>query len=876
MLTETLFEDDEVLVLHRAGASDFTLVTFAAVGHVPNGTWFWAEAPARKLGLETIGFIAKRRNWYPATSIARAAMRVRPALKRRALGYGYSMGGYAVLKHGAALGLTHGLAIAPQMSIDPADVPGDRRFHHHHDPALHGGMRVARDDAPPIAFAVADPYFPQDALHLDHLVREGAAQPLAMPFHKHAVISRFTSTALLGALLPLVLDGDGPALRAFLRQRRGDSAAAHLWVGRTAQSRGHGPMAEALWRRAVSLGAKPHNIRAVRAVGLQERLFDLLATGQREEARAIADTVILAQPPQARRLVTLARVLLRHGLPGKARLALTQACRVQPRQAEPHLALIDLLRSHGSAEAVAAARQRAEQDLAGDAVALARVAALVATAPPVANGVPDVVGLIAAAAKGDWVGTLTKARAMPPTMATPRAVNAVVNAALMDASPASAAFAARFVAGATLPDRIRVIHAFRFEQASFHDAAFAILDAAPHLYDGHAEQDHFVRGQVANLLTRASSRGGGDRLSSAAQQRLEALLAPAPQAPRAAGVVFGPQGDRLDLSGAGVPVHLASGAPEHLGMAARASIAGFIAATRRAGPPEMTVLEEVFVDRNGIIWDRDGRVVVAHGDPAAPAPPAAMASAEEIPEAVLAIERFNNIYHWFAEWMPSLAWRLNDAQGSAPLLLSDRAAPFMAESIALGAVAAAPIRPVGDAVFVRKLWLGSRAPVRLIHQASYGGLMARIGARAEEAAGPAIGGAPLYLSRRDSTKRRMGNEAELEAALAARGFACLTFSGRPLAEQIALIRRAPMIVAPHGAGLGLLLLARPGARVLEIVPAAPGAMDLRTCFAKMSLVSGLRHEIWLEPSNPFTGQWQTDIPGLLQVLQALEPALMSA
>lgn len=882
MTARIIFEDEEILVLYRSGASDFSLVTFAAVGHAPDRDWFWGEPLARKLDLETIGFVAKRPNWYPVASMARIAPLVRAALKPLSLGYGFSMGGYAVLKHGAALGLTHGLAISPQVSIDPADVPGDPRFHRHFDPVLHGEMRVAPGDAPPVAFVAADPHFPQDAVHLDQAVRVAGAQPVPMRFLKHAVIARFTSTALFDQVARLVLAGDAAALRAHLRVARGGSRGAHLWLGRMAQARGHGRIAEALWLRAEALGAAPRDVAAVRALGLQERLFALLAAGRKDAARAVADQAIAAQPRQAHRLLAMARQLDRGGLPGKAQAAFMRALQVNPRELGAHLDLMRLLRRHGSLTKFAAARARAEAAMAGDDAALRRIAGAAQAAPapippsiavahpdaPALTG--DIERLIAAAASGDWALTLAEARVLQPEAATPRAVNAVVNAALMATGAEAAAFAASFVAGATLLDRHRVIHAWRLGQSGFLEAMLAILDAAPHLTDADAITDPFVRGHVVRLLQRAaaSPRIAGERREYA-QALAGRMLAPAAIEAHPTTVPFGPVGTPLDLSHAAVTLHLARRTPAHFAAEARQTIAAFIAATGRAQRPEVLLLENVVVDRRGLVWSRDGQPVMTYGEPVPPEGLTAMASAPMVPEAALAIERFNNIYHWFAEWVPSLAWRLNDATSTLPLLIGDRAATFMRETIALAACGPIPMIEAGDAVLVQRLYIGSRDPVRMVHRPFYGGLTERIGAQAEALVDPAIGTAPLYLSRRDSDKRRIGNEATLEAALAERGFDCVTFTGMPLSEQIARIRRAPMIVAPHGAGLGLMITRPPGARVLEILPAAPGTLALRTCFAKLSLLAGHHHEIWMEPANPFTQQWEVDIAGVLTAIDAL-------
>ena len=75
-------------------------------------------------------------------------------------------------------------------------------------------------------------------------------------------------------------------------------------------------------------------------------------------------------------------------------------------------------------------------------------------------------------------------------------------------------------------------------------------------------------------------------------------------------------------------------------------------------------------------------------------------------------------------------------------------------------------------------------------------------------------------------------------------------------------------MAPHGAGLALLLAARPGTAVVELVPATRASLALRTCFAKVSRVAGLRHHLWLEHPDLVTGAWAADLPGVIAAVAA--------
>lgn len=81
-------------------------------------------------------------------------------------------------------------------------------------------------------------------------------------------------------------------------------------------------------------------------------------------------------------------------------------------------------------------------------------------------------------------------------------------------------------------------------------------------------------------------------------------------------------------------------------------------------------------------------------------------------------------------------------------------------------------------------------------------------------------GTSIYISRLDSTKRRIVNEAQLiEALLSKHQFQIVSFSSLQLAAQIACIRLSNVIVAPHGAALANLLFKPSGScRIIEIMP----------------------------------------------------------
>lgn len=121
--------------------------------------------------------------------------------------------------------------------------------------------------------------------------------------------------------------------------------------------------------------------------------------------------------------------------------------------------------------------------------------------------------------------------------------------------------------------------------------------------------------------------------------------------------------------------------------------------------------------------------------------------------------------------------------------------------------------------------------------------------------------AAIYISRRDSSKRPMGNEAELECALSEAGFHIVTLSGRTFQDQVRLFRSARLIVSPHGAGLANVIFCRPRTRVIELMPSV---RDNR-CMERLSAVCGVHHDVVLVPAtgDSTSLQWQVDTNSLV-------------
>ena len=121
--------------------------------------------------------------------------------------YGYSMGGYAALKYARMLGISRALGVCPQASIDPVDVPDDKRFHKFHKRGLHDGMMMTASEAPEFGVLMADPYMANDRTSAELFARVGVHW-LRTPFMDHATIWLLVETEFLHEVLRLILQAE--------------------------------------------------------------------------------------------------------------------------------------------------------------------------------------------------------------------------------------------------------------------------------------------------------------------------------------------------------------------------------------------------------------------------------------------------------------------------------------------------------------------------------------------------------------------------------------------------------------------------------------------------------------------------------------------
>ncbi|MGA0540243.1 hypothetical protein [Neotabrizicola sp. VNH66] len=135
MTTDTLHASPGLVIRHaRRGDGDLVVVTFSDMldrgAAEPEAAFGWRWLARH--GISQIAVCAERPDWFQCPGfmegMAAVSQRIAAEGYRRSTLYGLSMGGFGALLAAPVLRPGRILALAPQISVDPAAVPWERRF----------------------------------------------------------------------------------------------------------------------------------------------------------------------------------------------------------------------------------------------------------------------------------------------------------------------------------------------------------------------------------------------------------------------------------------------------------------------------------------------------------------------------------------------------------------------------------------------------------------------------------------------------------------------------------------------------------------------------------------------------------------------------
>ncbi|MBF7695518.1 hypothetical protein [Acinetobacter rathckeae] len=207
---QIIFEDDHIRVIFLKGHSEELIFSFGDLITRAKGLSINAEKSLVKYDYNVIGVMPKEKSWFPVESMYQMMQAVEPYLAqfKTIVGYGGSMGGYAVIKYAKLLRMSRAIAFVPQYSINPQEVE-DRRYAEFFDINLHRDMDISAQDISPQTdyIIVYDPYYNEDKEH--YLKIKGLLprlMTLNLPFTGHDALSVLASSSLLNDFIRHKLD----------------------------------------------------------------------------------------------------------------------------------------------------------------------------------------------------------------------------------------------------------------------------------------------------------------------------------------------------------------------------------------------------------------------------------------------------------------------------------------------------------------------------------------------------------------------------------------------------------------------------------------------------------------------------------------------
>ena len=218
-----VYEDEQIVAVFYPGRSDHLLVTFGDKVTLARGVSFFGDKPLMASDISTLGIMAKKPHWYPQANIRKLLQVTAPLVAQfsERIGYGGSMGGYAVLKYAASFNLSTVISLCPQFSIDNEDLNGLRTVFSGFFDRSHAGMAIEPSDRSGTAFVFFDPSHKEDSVHaalIQGVWPDARQVPVWMV--GHGVTAAFAGTRNLADLIEACRRDDLPALQRFAGRNR--------------------------------------------------------------------------------------------------------------------------------------------------------------------------------------------------------------------------------------------------------------------------------------------------------------------------------------------------------------------------------------------------------------------------------------------------------------------------------------------------------------------------------------------------------------------------------------------------------------------------------------------------------------------------------
>jgi hypothetical protein len=225
-----------------------------------------------------------------------------------------------------------------------------------------------------------------------------------------------------------------------------------------------------------------------------------------------------------------------------------------------------------------------------------------------------------------------------------------------------------------------------------------------------------------------------------------------------------------------------------------------------------------------------------------------------------------NYFHWLADYLPRLYTLREYArqQGVSPIriVVPDTLSAFQRRTLDMCLPEGFAVETVPDAWITSESYLfASTAGDPPLTSAAH---LRYVRDRILSAIHPSDSVQPdskrYYISRKNAVHRRVLNESEVVAHLEKRGFTAIEAEKLSFDQQVALFRRAEIVISAHGAGLTNILFSE-HVRVVEFVNAIPNPT-----YYMMAHQLGHEYRFWANDSERRNADFTVDLRALDEVL----------
>lgn len=293
---ETIYSSDTLTVFFNRGRpasappADPAFVTFEGIGveqrnRVGHPVKPFGESLAGKLGIDMVHVVPRGAEWYHYRDMEDCLARLREVVGPSTIAYGSSMGAYAAAHFADRLGVSRGLCLSPQVSIQRRVVPSEKRWQNFAEKIefLHDDVIAPRRAK---LWIFADDRFEAEMEHVRRIAESGPHEIIGVPNGGHPVGPALLEGRVLSRLIDAFLEGseDAAAFREMIATsvRTTPSTLVQQSIGRDTPER------IMLLRQALAINERHRKARL-------QLGFLLLRLGESEEAHELLCPLITSR-----------------------------------------------------------------------------------------------------------------------------------------------------------------------------------------------------------------------------------------------------------------------------------------------------------------------------------------------------------------------------------------------------------------------------------------------------------------------------------------------------------------------------------------------------------------------------------------------------